>query len=100
MARGEVCFIGDEVTAAGFRMAGLRIVVPEPGGAARAFRDAQADAAMIYLSPEVADEIPFADLTAALRGADPLVLVVPDIAGRKTPPDLPKRILSLLGLDS
>lgn len=100
MARREVCFIGDEVTAAGFRMAGLRTIVPDAGSAARAFATAQADAAIIYLTPEVAAEIPVQTREAALRAGEPLVLVVPDINGRLAPPDLPKRILGLLGLEA
>lgn len=100
MAQREAWFIGDEVTAAGFRLAGLRIRVPDPGGAERCFQDAQESASLIYLTPEVAGDLRHETMEAALRGADPLVLVVPDVNRRTALPDLPKHIRSILGLEA
>ncbi|MBT8475474.1 MAG: hypothetical protein HKO95_09145 [Rhodobacteraceae bacterium] len=96
----NVYFIGDEATAAGFRLAGLRVFVPDPDEAARCYREAQENASLIYLTPEVAEMIPETMLQAAFREADPLVMIVPDINRRGAPPDVEKEILGLLGLET
>lgn len=96
----DVWFIGDEVTAAGFRLAGLRVAVPGPGEAARCFAEACEGAGVIYLTGEAAAGIPAGVLEPARRGADPLVLIVPDLNGRSAPPDMERRILGFLGLDA
>jgi vacuolar-type H+-ATPase subunit F/Vma7 len=100
MARPDICFIGDEVTAAGFRMAGLRTLVPRSGAEAECLAAARETAGLIYLAAEVAGRIPGAALDVALRDAAPPVLIVPDLNGRVAPPDMERRILGLLGLET
>jgi vacuolar-type H+-ATPase subunit F/Vma7 len=96
---GRVVFVGDEVTAAGFRLAGIDIVTPAAGRAREAFRQVRQTAALVYLTPDIAEALPPSEFDGALRSADPPVLVVPDIRRRHQPPDIPARILGLLGLE-
>jgi vacuolar-type H+-ATPase subunit F/Vma7 len=96
----RVVFIGDEVTAAGFRLAGIDILVSDSDRAPDAFRHARQTAALVYLTPDVANALPASVLDDALRALDPPVLVIPDIRQRHEAPDIPARVLGLLGLES
>lgn len=97
---GRVVFIGDEVTAAGFRLAGIDTVTPAADRATEVFQRSRRTAALVYLTPDVANALPASVLDGALRDLDPPVLVIPDIRRRHEVPDIPARILGLLGLES
>ncbi len=90
-------FIGDEVTAAGFRLAGVRVAVPAPGQEAPLFRQAREGADLILVTVEVAERIPEL-LRDAFKSAKPLVLVVPDARGRAVLPDPAAGLRRQLGL--
>jgi vacuolar-type H+-ATPase subunit F/Vma7 len=93
-------YVGDEVTAAGFGLAGLRVRVPERGDEARALASARAEAPLVLVSATVAARIATDELRAALAALTPLVLVVPDL-DRATPlPDLALRLRKQLGLET
>lgn len=97
---GGVVFIGDELTAAGFRMAGIRVVTPGQGEARARFDEARAEADMIYITPEFAEEVGSAVLDEAMRGASPVVLIVPDLNRALPVPNLPAKVLGILGLET
>ncbi len=65
---GSAIFIGDELSAAGFRLTGIETVVPEPGAAGAALDDARKRAALVIMTAELANEVPAADLEAAHAG--------------------------------
>ena len=44
--------------------------------------------------------MPRRDLDEALRGPQPLLLIIPDINGTHEPPDMESRIRALLGIDA
>jgi len=92
-------FIGDELTAAGYRLAGARIVVPQPGEAARALAGALQSAEFVLISASCADGMPQPQLDLALRRADPPVVVVPDVAGLAEPANLVAEVDRALGID-
>lgn len=94
-------FIGDEVTAAGYRLAGIEVRVPgAPGEMARELaRAREAGAAVILLGADLAQHVPEASLHRAIAAAAPPVVIVPDAAGRGTVPDLASRIRSRIGLE-
>jgi vacuolar-type H+-ATPase subunit F/Vma7 len=99
MAR--IVYIGDETTAAGFRLAGLDTRVAAPGDAAETLRQAVADGSdCILLSAMLAGYVPAATLATALTGAEPLFALVPDIRGRGAPPDLAHQVRAALGIDT
>lgn len=92
-------FIGDEVTAAGYRLAGARILTPVQGEVTAEFRKALEHAQLVFITAGCAAELAEQGLNEAIRSADPLVLVVPDAAGRAAPPDLDRQIDRVLGID-
>ncbi len=92
-------FIGDELTGAGFRLAGARVFVPEPSEVAGVFRRARAAADVILITADCARRIDPSVLREALMAARPLVVVVPDAAGAVAPPDLAAQLRSALEID-
>jgi vacuolar-type H+-ATPase subunit F/Vma7 len=99
MAR--VYYIGDEVTAAGYRLAGAETRVPAPPEAGEVFRRACSDGAdLILLSAALAPEVDPGDLSAALIAEAPLVAIVPDAFGRFPPPDVARDVRLALGIES
>ena len=93
-------YLGDEVTAAGFRLAGVQVRVPAPGEAGAAFEEARALAPLVLVSAAVAIHIDPALLRTALTALQPLVLIVPDAQGEVPRPDLAARLRGQLGMEA
>lgn len=98
MAR--VTFIGDELSAAGFRLAGARILTPEKPAVKEAFANALDDCELILITAEYADELPSELVQQAQRANSPLLLLLPDLRRLFEPPDLAQRIDRALGIES
>lgn len=92
-------YLGDEVNGAGFRLAGARVHVPEPGRAAEALEEACRLAPLVLVSAAVAAQIPEARLAAVVAAISPLTLVVPDPVGGTPMPDLARRLRGQLGME-
>jgi vacuolar-type H+-ATPase subunit F/Vma7 len=92
-------YIGDEVSAAGYRLAGARVEVPEPGGEGAALAAARAQAPLVLISAAVAARIAERELRAALAALAPLTLIVPDLRGEAAVPDVAARLRHQLGLE-
>jgi vacuolar-type H+-ATPase subunit F/Vma7 len=89
-------YIGPEAGAAAFRLAGARVLTPPDGELEPTLARVAAEADLVLLSADLAEALPperLAELHAARR---PLLLVVPDLAGRA--PDLAGRIRAQLGV--
>jgi vacuolar-type H+-ATPase subunit F/Vma7 len=97
---GDVAFIGDELTATGYRLAGACVFVVPPQGAGEALAEARETAALVLLAPAHARAVPGAQLAAALSAFRPLTLVVDDILGRDVPPDLEQEMRHALGVEA
>lgn len=93
-----VTFIGDEVTAQGFRLAGAATRVPAHDGVAAAFAGALRESGLVLITAEAAGRLDPDDLDRAVRSASPLVLVVPDAAMRTMPPDPAATVEQVLGI--
>jgi vacuolar-type H+-ATPase subunit F/Vma7 len=93
-------FLGDAVSAAGFRLAGAAVRTPRAGEEAAALAWARAQAPLVLLSASVAAQIGDAGLRTALSALAPLVLIVPDLHGEVPLPDLATRLRAQLGLDA
>lgn len=92
-------FLGDELTAAGYRLAGADVRVVAPVDAEAALAEAgERGYALILMTAECAAGVPEQRLHAALAGISPSVLLVPDAAGRVPVPDFASRIRRQLGL--
>jgi len=92
-------FIGDEATAAGWRLAGFDVQVAAPADAADRLAAARRLAPpLILLGADCAAAIPGPVLDAALAAFAPPVAVVPDAPGHAPLPDLSPRVLAALGI--
>ena len=96
----HVWYIGDEVTAAGYRLAGAETRAPAPSETSEVFLRARSDGAdLILLSAALAAEVGPAELSAALIADAPLVVIVPDVFGRCPPPDVAREVRLALGIE-
>ena len=92
-------FIGDEVTAAGYRLAGLEVRLAGPGEGAAALEQAcREDPPLVLITAECAAGVPEAELARRLAALDPPLLVVADAAGRVPPPDVVADLRAQVGL--
>lgn len=91
-------FIGDELTALGFRLAGVECVRPRPEETAVLFRELRERARLILMTAEVAAALPPDLLRQAQLDTQPLVLVIPDVRRRVVPPDRPAAVRRQLGM--
>jgi vacuolar-type H+-ATPase subunit F/Vma7 len=96
----RVLFIGDEATAAGFRLAGAETACPAPDGTAEALAEARArdDLGLILLGSMHAQALGCAAIAEAARAMDPPLTVVRDAAGAVRRPDLARPVRDTLGL--
>jgi len=95
-----VAFIGDELTATGFRLAGARPFIVSPDGAAEALAAARESASLVLIAPSQAAAVPAVELEEALTSFAPLTLVVDEILGREAPPDLEQLMRRALGVEA
>ena len=94
-----VIYIGDELTAAGFRLAGAQILLPAVGEETASLGQAQRDGQLILVCADIAARIPREPLEAALAALAPLTLVVPDLLGRQPKPDRAQRLRRQMGME-
>lgn len=93
-------YLGDEVSAAGYRLAGALVRTAQAGQAAAALAQARAQAPLVLLSATVAAGIGERELRAALAAPAPLLLIVPDLQAEVPLPDLAARLHAQLGLEA
>lgn len=91
-------YIGDAVSAAGFRLAGLRIHVPDTTELVMQIEQAATDAPLVLLGADLAAQLPVAELDRLLSAVTPAVVVVPDVRGQADLPDLATRLRQQLGV--
>jgi vacuolar-type H+-ATPase subunit F/Vma7 len=93
-------FIGDEVSAAGFRLAGAVVRTPAAGEEASFLEWARRESPLVLITAEFAARIPHSVLARALAAQQPLVLVVPDVRGLAAAPDIAGELKRQLGMES
>jgi vacuolar-type H+-ATPase subunit F/Vma7 len=91
-------YIGDEVSAAGFRLAGLQVVTPMPDDVLPAIRRACEQAPLVLISAATARLLEAAELDKLLASISPPVSVVPDVHGAAPMQDLSLRLRKQLGV--
>jgi vacuolar-type H+-ATPase subunit F/Vma7 len=91
-------YIGDAVSAAGYRLAGLRVHVPESADIPAEIEQACSGAPLVLLGADVAAQLPDAQLDRLLSQVTPTVVVVPDVRGQAVLPDLARRLQQQLGV--
>jgi vacuolar-type H+-ATPase subunit F/Vma7 len=95
---GAVTFIGDEVTAAGFRLAGTTVRVPASGAETAVLREEAARAGLVLIARAAAERVDPRELARALASPRPLVVVLPDAAGLPPAVDVAARVRLQLGI--
>ena len=91
-------FVGDEVSAAGFRLCGVDVRVPSPGDEAACLQRALDEARVVLVGLRCARAIAPEALEAALTLLSPLVLVVPDWDGTQHAGEPANKVRQILGL--
>jgi vacuolar-type H+-ATPase subunit F/Vma7 len=97
---GAAIFIGDELSATGFRLTGIETIVPALDGVGAALRQARARAALVLMTADMAQHVPEPELEAALLAEAPIFAIIPDVLFRTTLPDLARRLRSALGIEN
>lgn len=92
------CFIGDEVSATAWRLAGLQVHVPRDEDLLAIVQRTCEQASLVLVSAAIAQQLPAAELDALLARVTPPVIVVPDVRGRAPLPDLTTRLRRQLGV--
>lgn len=91
-------YIGDEVSATGFRLAGLQVFTPSPGELLSTIRRACDQAPLVLIGAASAQSLDPEDLDELLTGVSPPVAVVPDVHGNAPMQDLSLRLKKQLGV--
>lgn len=91
-------YIGDEVSASGYRLAGLRVQVPAAQQLLATVTAACKDAPLVLISAGVAQQLPAAQLEQLLANVTPPVVVVPDLRADSQLADLSLRLRKQLGV--
>jgi vacuolar-type H+-ATPase subunit F/Vma7 len=97
---GRAIFIGDELSAAGFRLTGIETLVPEPDAVESAFADARTRGSVVIITADLARHIPPPQLEAAMLTETPTLAIIPDVLFRAAVPDLTRRLRSVLGIEA
>ena len=92
-------FIGDEISAAALRLAGVTPLSPAVDDLPRTFERAIAEAELVIIAADYARELDETCLRSAIRRAEPIILVTPDGGNRHQPEDLDARIERVLGIE-
>jgi vacuolar-type H+-ATPase subunit F/Vma7 len=92
--------ISDRLTAAGFRLAGVRPLVTAPEDVAAVFREALALQGPVMITAALAERLPRSVLEKAIKSADPPVAVIPDVVRRTEPADMADKVRRALGVEA
>ena len=91
-------FIGDEVTAAGFRLAGVRIRTPKPEDLMQVISWASDNTSLIMITPEYLAFISTEARAKLLSQVTPPTVVIPDINANYPVEDLARQLKTQLGV--
>jgi vacuolar-type H+-ATPase subunit F/Vma7 len=95
-------FIGDEVSAAGYRLAGLNVTITDAtmntDRLQSLIRQACARTSLVLIGSESAIRLPQHELDALLSGTEPALVIVPDFRCSTPAPDLAARLHKQLGM--
>ena len=91
-------YIGDEVSAIAWRLAGLRVQVPGDAEILETIRRSCEHAPLVLISAFVAEQLPDAERDDQLAQVTPPVVIVPDVSSLAALPDLTTRLRRQLGV--
>jgi vacuolar-type H+-ATPase subunit F/Vma7 len=95
-------YIGDEVSAAGYRLAGLAVSVTDATmtevSLLSLIRQAGTRTSLVLIGSETASRLSQSELDTLLADIEPALVIVPDIRCHATVPDLARRLHTQLGM--
>ena len=94
----QPCYIGDEVSAMAWRLAGLRVQVPGDTEILETIRRSCEHAPLVLISAVVAEQLPQAERDDLLAQVTPPVVIVADVRSLAALPDLTTRLRRQLGV--
>ncbi|MEP6548940.1 MAG: Vacuolar H+transporting two-sector ATPase F subunit [Gammaproteobacteria bacterium] len=90
--------IADEITAVGWRLAGLQVQIPDASGVAECFGAALRGADLVLITAALAALLPDMQLRPALLLQRPLLMVIADLRHGREPPDIDDEVRRALGV--
>jgi len=96
---GQVIFIGDEITAAGFRLAGVACHTPERNELPDLLSKERELCDLIMITAQYADWLGRNAIEEMALSSHPLVAVLPDIRNQQSPPNLEHAVRRELGIE-
>ena len=93
-------FIGDELSATGFRLTGIETLVPELATIGLVLEEARARASLIIITADLARHIPPPQLEAAMLAETPTLAIIFDVLFRAPVPNLVTRLRCVLGIEA
>jgi vacuolar-type H+-ATPase subunit F/Vma7 len=96
----DLALVCDELTAVGWRLAGVPVHVPRRAAvtAAESWQQARGSAKVVLITAALAAALPPEELAAALAASQPLVGVIPDVRHRHEPADVEEQVHRALGM--
>lgn len=91
-------FIGDELTALGFRLAGVRTESPDADAFLETYETMRSDCELLILTEAYAGLLDARRRARDEAATRPLMLVIGDIAGQEEPADVAAVIMRHLGI--
>ena len=91
-------YIGDEVSAAGYRLCGVNVRIADRHSASSLIKQACKHASLVLIGSSTARYLRSTELDALMASVRPPVLVVPDVRGRHAVPDIANSIHKQLGM--
>jgi len=95
----DVIFIGDAVTAAGFRLAGVPSFAPEPARLAAVVGEERKDCRILAMTAATLDALPGPLARELVEASAPLLAVLPDARDTAPVPDLEGEVRKALGIE-
>ncbi|MBF0382309.1 MAG: hypothetical protein HQL69_14895 [Magnetococcales bacterium] len=94
----KLVFIGDEISAAGWALAGVEVITPADGSEERTVKGALPGCEMLIITSQVAQNITPALLEKILTSTSVLTHVVGDMQNQQPQPDYEAQLRAKLGL--
>ena len=95
----DIIFIGDAVTAAGFRLAGVDTRVPGPDGLVEAVDAARQECRVLVTTAAIHAALPSRLAQELEDGEAPLLALVPDVQGQVPVADMGADVRRALGIE-
>lgn len=93
-------FIGDEISASAYRLAGIEVRTPAPDALTASLEQASAETDLVLITAQYAQRLPPGQLAKMQARLRPLLLVVPDVREQVPVPDFAKALRRQLGVEA